>query len=283
MTFPWQALMTSRKTPPPDPPRAIRAVFAAVAQQPSVEDEGDGALAISVVDEVVYVARGRAGLLGSAVFRLVLGLHEHFGENAHLAVRQRVWSNQPRTRFDRAVVQVGASKLSSSVDALSGTFDWPVRFVDEDADLALARATGEGFQQGFGRGGAAPTHEDWEMLKTRAAGTAKGIAAGLIVDQRLVAVAGSLGETNAVLHAEICLLAGWFASGRELLPRSSTLLTTLSPCRMCAAALVAACGDYAGDLEVIYAARDSGRLAQATQLHELKASRLREDVDDVDN
>ena len=70
------------------------------------------------------------------------------------------------------------------------------------------------------------------------------------------------GAANRVLHAELVLVLS-FLAGRGRIPGGWQLVTSLQPCRMCAAVVVAAAD---GPLRVGYVQADPGRLAQGTAL-----------------
>lgn len=248
-------MVTSRKTPPPEPTRDIRRALA----EAMVQTRWDAALL--VFDDVAWVTHEAPGPLGSAVLRLVLAAHEAFEGKEHLAVRQRIWTSRPSSALDRELVKVSASKLSSAIEPLT---DAPsaleLKSLDAEANRAVVRAVGQGCRVIFEE---RTLEEAFAALDEEREAAERPVAAGLWREGRLLAVGRSLGESNRALHAELCLALGWVAAGHERLPVGAEVLTTLSPCRMCAAVV-----DAAGHPSTVvrYRARDPGRLATGTIL-----------------
>jgi tRNA(Arg) A34 adenosine deaminase TadA len=247
--------VTSKTTPPPAPTREVRRALG----EAMAATRWDAALL--VFDDTAWVTRDRPGALGSAVLRLVLAAHETFIGQEHLAVRQRIWTSRPSSTLDRELVKVSAGKLSAAIEPLA---DAPpgleLRSLDVEADAAIARAVETGCRVGFDT---LSVDGAFRRLDDERDAAERPVAAGLWRDGRLLAVGRSLGESNRALHAELCLALGWLAAGHERLPEGAEVLTTLSPCRMCAAVI-----DAVGHPSTVvrYRARDPGRLATGTVL-----------------
>ncbi len=250
-------MVSSKKTPPPAPTRDVRRALG----EAMASSRWDAA--VLVFDDVAWVTRDRPGPLGSAVLRLVIAAHETFTGREHLVVRQRIWTSRPSSTLDRELVKVSAGKLSSAIEPLTdAAAGLEVKSLDEEADAAIARAIASGCRIAFEP---MPLERAFAILDEERDAAERPVAAGLWREGRLLAVGRSLGESNRALHAELCLALGWHAAGHERLPEGAEVLTTLSPCRMCAAVV-----DAIGHPTTVvrYRSRDPGRLATGTVLDE---------------
>lgn len=242
-------------------------------------DEGDEVAFLRFEGTVAFVARPppARGEPASAVVDLVQGAWEAFPGMAHAALRQRVFFTGAASELDRAIVKVAASKLTALVEPEAG----PVANLDE-LDLApWARSARERAREGASAPPASIVDEAgrWEALEGWArapvdegaplAERDRAVAAALVVDGRVLGAARNTAGANRTLHAELNLAQAWWEEHRTPLPSSSTVWTTLQPCRMCAAALVAA----GPPREVRYRTADPGRYATGTALQRLGLER----------
>jgi tRNA(Arg) A34 adenosine deaminase TadA len=81
----------------------------------------------------------------------------------------------------------------------------------------------------------------------------------------LLAAASNQNSKNRTLHAEVNLIQNWYRKTQKILPPGSVILTSLKPCRMCAA-LIWQSSDDRQSLRVIYLENDPGKNAQNTAL-----------------
>lgn len=69
-------------------------------------------------------------------------------------------------------------------------------------------------------------------------------------------------------HAEVLLCRDYFLRHRQCFPKGTQIITSLQPCRMCAAHLIELTTD--GDLKVFYLEKDTGPFSQNTLIHGLE-------------
>jgi tRNA(Arg) A34 adenosine deaminase TadA len=218
---------------------------------PTAEDRGIAAVlgadaAFVPMDGRIGYVRGSGGLARSAVLDLVQAVYEACPGRAHTVLRQRIRVTSPVAPFDRAVVDVAAKRLGFVEAGAEPAGD----LVDLAPWAAVARE----------RGAAAlfePSKADVD---------ADGLAAVLVdADGRPVLGARNAAATNRTLHAELNLVQGWVARAGGV-PAGYRVISSLQPCRMCAAILVRAA---LGPIRVEYRRPDPGRLATRTALQAL--------------
>ncbi|MCB9663013.1 MAG: Bd3614 family nucleic acid deaminase [Alphaproteobacteria bacterium] len=213
---------------------------------------------------VAVLRDGDTAWWAPSVEALVLGVREA-GAGADRALRAPILVGVEPGPSARALVQVGAKRVRV-VGAVAGpvsALTW--RAAGPWAGAARRRAaasaqwlSGEDPWEAVGRLEAAArrTGPRWRQDLPVAAVLVDG-------EGRAVLGARNLGGSNRVLHAERVLLEAWRAAGRGPIPAGWRLCVGLTPCRMCAAALVDAA---TGPLDVVVAREDPGRLARHTAL-----------------
>ena len=209
---------------------------------------GPGVAFLPLDDAMVWV-RG-SGLPGSSpVLELVQAVYEAAPERIWTVLRQRIRTTDPVTAFDRAVADVAAKRVA---EALPGPGEPPV-LVDYGRFAEVAQAKGRAALLAPG----APL-----ALHGR-----DGVVAALVDPAgRVCLAARNAGGTNRTLHAETNLVHGWVARTAAGLPEGWRIVTSLQPCRMCAAVIVAAAQ---GPIRVEYVRADPGPLATRTALQAL--------------
>jgi tRNA(Arg) A34 adenosine deaminase TadA len=222
---------------------------------------------------------------GPLVARLVTGIYENEKFEAWRTLRQRIYVTRDVTPFEAALVRVCAKRVSvaASVDDFSAAKSNAQRVVDVSsvslADPVAARDVAH-----------LVPHRLVDTLDT---GSSEALAAAMAVNQDFAAtipldpdlfssprpVAASLisssGEwlaaavnSNGVVrtrHAELNLVFNWFATSGRKIPAGAVLITSLSPCRMCAA-LLAEMAEDGADLVVWSQREDTGRLGRQNSL-----------------
>ena len=238
----------------------------------------------------------------SATFRLVAGVRERLQHDdgdggADIALRRRIFATE-RSDLDRATVKLTAGRMGIVQDGDSSDDDntRAVAYVDVTADAirACERASVESRQPFFAED--APPQPDLKTLHSLSVNNRyriwlewarqvmecsrecdrddgeslwrrhRDIAALVVSDDglRLHDVARNLAGTNRVFHAEMCLALRPQAIHCN---ENGIVLVTLSPCRMCAQALVdVACTSGMNCIDVVYAEKDHGKLASDTAL-----------------
>jgi tRNA(Arg) A34 adenosine deaminase TadA len=246
----------------------------------------------------VYVARHPKGMRmpTSSVIRLIQGIYDVAPEQARRIVRNRIVTNAPLTEMCLGAVRVAAKRVTTLSEA-------EVRLPEncEIRDVSQSRnALTEALE--YERTLSPPTISGQlssdELMKhafelNRRSNEEKVLGRPLHQRDRavaalLVSASGELlswavnsNASNRTLHAEVNLIQSYYRKSRSLLPPGSTLVTTLKPCKMCAA-MIWHCAQDIRNLSVIYGLDDPGRNARETVLdrHSLerrRASRTEEE------
>lgn len=184
----------------------------------------------------------------SPVLDLVQAVYEACPGRAHTVLRQRIRVTSPIDPLDRAVTDVAAKRLGfvAPGEPAGGPG------IDLGPWAAVARARGRATV--FVPSGV----EDVD---------GGGIVAVLVdAEGRVRLGARNAGTTNRTLHAELNLVQGWVAQSGDGLPAGWSIITSLQPCRMCAAVVVRAA---LGPIRVAYRTADPGPLATRTALQAL--------------
>lgn len=191
---------------------------------------------------------------------MICGVYDRYPERAREILRERIYTSYEPSLLEREMVKLSAKRLSveapparTSTEVISFP---PLRLekhpslgkkitTEQSEKLALEMASPEQDQRDL------PLHE-----RDRAVGA-------VLVDQTgtLLAVARNQNAKNKTLHAEYILARGFFEQTGQLIPEGAKVFVTLSPCRMCAAALSEYSQDRV-DLQVFYQTKDPGLLAQ---------------------
>ena len=224
--------------------------------------------ALSALGAPVAVLRAEQGVLAARtdapwgpVLELAQGVWARWPDRAHAILRRRVFVDAAR-EVDAACTPVVAKKRTVVVG--SGAF--PI--VDLGPAAEAARATlvplplpgGDLGEVARACSSMAASLDRGERLAV----SDRPVVAALVVDGEVLLATRNQAGRNRCLHAEVALVQLWWRrSGR--LPAGATVATSLQPCRMCAAVLLAA-ATTPDRLEVVYGAADPGRFARDTVL-----------------
>jgi len=224
----------------------------------------------------------RTQLLDSAVIRLVSAVYAAHVGQAHHLLRGRILSSVEANEVDRLVVQLCAGKLSFDAviddDMLTRT-TWLDAVAD---DLALAHRVRAEITLLELEADSGSPREFALQLKQRLELDVRDPSEKLPVQNRLIAAglldpdgnlrvaARNTAGLNRVRHAEVNLIDLAEQAGLLPLQEGWEIITTLSPCRMCAVLVAAAYADETR-ARLRYLEEDQGRYAQHTALHRLDA------------
>jgi tRNA(Arg) A34 adenosine deaminase TadA len=207
----------------------------------------------------------------SAVVRLIQGVCERWPDDWRRILRRRIFHTAPLTEMCRGMVRVCAKRASQAEAPPVGSMPvlelepapLPVLstanrgrvFRDEREAMAFARELAAGIER------AGPLY------------LAPRPVAALLLSEglRLVAWATNTNARNRTRHAEVNLVQGTWNETRQPLPPGSRIITTLKPCRMCAAMIQECAGDR-HRTEVIYGDDDPGPNARNTALDRVPGS-----------
>ncbi len=245
--------------------------------RPTPDDAALVGGAVGSLGEGVAVLRSEQGVLAAAtgapwgpVVELAQGVWERWPDRAHAILRNRVFVDAERA-VDVASAPVVAKKRC--VVRAVGT----AQVADLGGAAAAARARLEPVTL-RARGVDALA---WEAARTASVPDSRGVRA--LSDRPVVAAlvardgtpllaARNQAGRNRCLHAEVALVQLWWTAHGPI-PPDVHVATSLQPCRMCAAVLLAAAASP-GRLQVVYAVADPGRLARQTSLARRGQERL---------
>jgi len=215
-----------------------------------------------------------SGVLESSVARLVGAVYEAYRGEAHRLLRNRIHTDANDTEIDRAVVRVAAGKLTTGTVFEAGVFD-TVCWLDECADgldrhyATTSELTTDGLS---GSPFALAVHLDERVRalprdpERKRAEQDRPLAAALLDAQGTVLLAArNTAGLNKTRHAEVNLLSLARIKGRLPFEAGMQVITTLSPCKMCAALVLHAFEDLDA-IRVAFLERDPGKLARHTVL-----------------
>lgn len=212
--------------------------------------------------------------LDSGVLRLAQALWRHDPDVALLRLRERVHLSAAASPLDRAATQLVARRLRDQAGPPPDDALWLDAAVDEArAELLEAPLVPADLAD---RLSGAPLDVWTATLRERVAVEAEAlegprwarhrpiVALLRDADGALIGVGVNRSGRDRSRHAELDLLRARWLRGLDPLPDGSTLLVSLQPCRMCAAA-ICALGPRA---VVVWDEPDPGRLATCTALHD---------------
>ena len=212
--------------------------------------------------------RAEQGLLAAAtsapwgpVVELAQGVWQRWPDRAHAILRRRVFVDGDRA-VDAAATPVVAKKRS--VVAGQGRAD--VVDLGPASEAARARLAPLELAGGSLDEVARRCREQAGHLGSgaRLALSDRPVVAALVVEGEVVLAARNQAGRNRCLHAETALVQLWWVR-HGALPAGAGIATSLQPCRMCAAVLLAA-ASTPERLSVVYAQPDPGRFARGTVL-----------------
>ncbi len=223
--------------------------------------------------------------LHSALFRLISGIYQSDPEAARSWVRQRIFTLESPSSATEMTVKVAAKRMTwiEGLPAIASSSDHgihvPHLIATEVGELAPPPSLAlpkhalphseaihlcSSWTEGAHVAPSSPRH-----LRNRA-------IACVLLDARGVPLAGGTNQAsnNPCRHAEIEMLRARHSQGRGPIPRGATVITTLKPCRMCAAMIWESCEDRAS-IRVIYRDFDPGTNGRATLLDKDSPDRRR--------
>ncbi len=227
---------------------------------------------------------GARSLLLSSVSRLIQGIYEKYPDQGRAICRARVYTTQPKlTPFCRGIVRVAAKRITILERAPLPLLDQPVRSIDVSDWDTHFKTKGEILETEL-----KPVTRDlpgWMTLTRKLAHhlaldlsrhsarhqSDRPVVALLLSpvpgtrDFELRSAACNQNSKNRTLHAEVNLIQNWYRTTQKPLPKDSVILTSLKPCRMCAA-LIWQSSMNRKALRVYYAENDPGKNAQDTAL-----------------
>jgi tRNA(Arg) A34 adenosine deaminase TadA len=213
-----------------------------------------------------YFARGRAGELASATYRLVAGVQRAAGWDSLRVLRNRIFTTTAPNELDARLVQVAAKRIDflADADALElggGAVDLSGTVIGDSAADRSLELGGKGTVLSPSDAAAAVARLAASVPLEPDRFTSSRPIGALAVDAegRLLGAAVNTNVVYRLLHAELNLVFNDLMSGG--LPRGSVVYTSLSPCRMCAALLARVAEDGAR-LRVVATAQDPGRFGR---------------------
>lgn len=231
--------------------------------------------------EKLYFARHSPGENAptSAIVRLIQGIYALDPQNALRIVRNRIFSTTPATEMCHGMVKVAAKRLTDSVSALdsdevlagfssavkidvsesANALSGPLLF-EEDVRKTLAEIV---------RLENPRSENEWMNVvrKLLSPGDEHSVAALLIShDGKILSSAINSNRLNRTLHAEVNLVQSFYRTHRRKLPPASKIITTLKPCKMCAAMIWTA-AENIESMQIIFGQMDEGNHARETVLN----------------
>jgi tRNA(Arg) A34 adenosine deaminase TadA len=215
----------------------------------------------------------------SAIVRLIQGVYAHDPKNALSIIRNRIFSTAQATEMCHGMVKVAAKRLTDSVsllaadEVLSG-FSSAVKIdVSESVNALLEELPFEAdirntLDEIVRREN--PSSETEWMKAARKLLRAEDdlpVAALLIShDGKILSAAINSNSQNRTLHAEVNLIQSFYRTHQRKIPPQSKIITTLKPCKMCAA-MIWTWAENIESMQVIFGEMDEGSHARETVLN----------------
>lgn len=193
----------------------------------------------------------------SALFKLIFGIYSRFGDQSLRILRQPVHLNREATPAERALAKITAKRIQTTLwteQANQTELTSAILSSDTHEEHGLILSSAEARKRCVDLA-ASIEIQDEKYLSHR-----KISALALDAKGQLIAESVNANARNRLLHAEINLLSSYWARNRKLLPAGTTIITSLSPCLMCAHALIAMSEDGAG-LRVLSIEEEQGKAA----------------------
>jgi tRNA(Arg) A34 adenosine deaminase TadA len=213
---------------------------------------------------------GSSHPLDSAISQLIVGINIEFTEERYRYLRLPIYCNYQPSLWDMHLIKVCAKRLVISIGQAPPP-PRPSRHVSIGATVpaqltAIALADDEIPPRGtfMDRRGSLELVQRMAALQQLRTAAMKrhqaprAVAAALFDgDSKLITATVNTNAQCQVLHAEVNLIAQLRKLGFEQIPFNATLVTSLKPCRMCAALLIEL-GAREHHLQILAAADDSG-------------------------
>lgn len=208
----------------------------------------------------------------TAVSRLVQGIYERYPQQARAMVRNRIYLSEKKTLFCDGIIRVAAKRITDKTLEKEGLLGEELpSLLPERADnpKPIVLSLTDAFALCNALEAAVPRRESERYKADRP-------VAALVLDRdgRLLGQGINSGGQNRTRHAEIEAIRDAWAKTGQRLPAGATLISTLKPCRMCAALAWWFCEDPS-QLTVLYRDFDPGTNGRATILDVGTADRVR--------
>jgi tRNA(Arg) A34 adenosine deaminase TadA len=212
----------------------------------------------------------------SAIVRLIQGVYARDPKNALSLVRNRIFSSSLATEMCHGMVKVAAKRLTDCVpqaeidEAISRSEKIDV----SESFNALSNAFP--FEENLNRDLAVMIHEkkpssevEWMAVAKKLLRDGENLpVAALLISKEgeLLSAAINSNSQNRTLHAEVNLIQSFYRKHRRKIPSESKIVTTLKPCKMCAAMIWTA-SEKIESIQVVYGQMDEGSHARETVLN----------------
>jgi tRNA(Arg) A34 adenosine deaminase TadA len=207
----------------------------------------------------------------SSVLRLINGVYETCGTESLRVLRNRIFTTFDPSPVERRVVKLAAKRIQcveANLDSIGSSRQIDLSHLPL-TDLRAERGSefiGTLLSQTDAVNLCRSIGDQVQISKHRYESPRKVAAILLGPKMQLVAAAVNSNELNRFRHAEVNLVSQFFAQTRSLIPPGCVVITSLSPCRMCAQVLASMASDGA-NLRVIALERDSGRYGCSNDLN----------------
>jgi tRNA(Arg) A34 adenosine deaminase TadA len=213
----------------------------------------------------------------SAIARLIQGVYSHDPKNALKLIRNRLFSTSLATEMCHGMVKVAAKRLTDSVSLDSflqarSQYSEQIDLSESVNALSGPLAYEESLWKNLGKIVELenPSSElQWMNCarKLLHAGGNLPVAALLISpDGQVLSAALNSNSSNRTLHAEVNLIQSFYRNHRQKIPAHSTIITTLKPCKMCAA-MIWTQAEKIESMQIVFGQMDDGRHARETVLN----------------
>lgn len=211
----------------------------------------------------------------SVVTQLIQGVWDRYPAQAREILRTRIYTTEIVPVLDPEMVKVSAKRMSLVSEA-----EWNVMRgeVSEEITFHHLEMAGESLPQTQMSQAQAMDFLKQELSK-RSAQTQQSLyfrdraVGALILSSKGDVLSYSLNHNavNRTLHAETLCVQSYWNRQHSPIPENSTLITTLSPCRQCAAMIEIA----SPMMKVVYLEKDFGKMARSKSVtHSVTNTRI---------
>lgn len=212
------------------------------------------------------------------VSKLINGVNRTFGSERFRYLRHEICADYPMTPWDLGIIKVCAKRTKQS-HAFEDAFRCAGRAIDigspislESKSIILREYFGNAFSANQALRESVAKKEDLDYSENfrlpRFNRDRRVVAMLLDKNGVLLGAAKNTNSRNQILHAEINLFIYLRTQTITNIPRGSTLICTLKPCRMCASLLLQLCEDPKS-IKVYAAEDDRGRFGRHRLLDEI--------------